>query len=89
MEGLRKQIIAANEGLLELRRERRTCLGEEGGERHWERAALGPCLERIYLEISLGRIPIGYLSPFQVCPFWVMVPTDWSLPRGAGQRWGH
>ena len=32
-----------------------------------------------------GRIPIEYSSTFQVCPFKVLVSTDWSAP-GQGKQ---
>ena len=69
--GLRKQVAKEN-GHLELRRKRKM-----SRERGWgkvrlysiDRAALG-------LEVS-GENPVEYSSAFLVCPFKVMVSTNW------------
>ena len=44
-----------------------------------ERATLVLCLESTYLDIS-GEDPNEYSSALQVCPFRVVVSTDWPVP---------
>ena len=36
---------------------------------------------RVFIWRSQGRTAVEHSSAFQVCPFRVMVPTDWSVPR--------
>ena len=70
---------------MELRRKREARKTAWGGERHMcfiERATLSSVL-RVFIWRSQGRIPIEYASAFQVCPFRVVVSTDW-LASGQG-----
>ena len=62
--GLRKQVTETKEGLLEFRRKKWKGNGLGGGEGEGR---------------SQGRISLDYSSAFQVCPFRVVVSTDWSM----------
>ena len=54
------------------------------GESHWhapERKSHNGSSLRVFILRSQGRIPVEYAPASKVCPFRVVVSTDWWVPE--------